>query len=90
MRWHFLEMNSRLQMYFELVKVLIGVTTIVDGDNVREFEQLVSYLEANTLPGDNIVLEVIRNGTNVELNAIMGERPPPPSSTRVANQSHFN
>jgi S1-C subfamily serine protease len=64
--------------------VIVGV----DGDNIREFEQLVSYLEANTVPGDNIVLDVIRNGTDVELNAIMGERPPP-SSTRVANQSNF-
>jgi S1-C subfamily serine protease len=60
----------------------------VDGDNIREFEQLVSYLGANTVPGDNIVLDVIRNGTDIELNAIMGERPPP-SSTRVANQSNF-
>ena len=49
--------------------VLVGV----DGDNIREFEQLVSYLEANTIPGDKIVLDVIRNGTDVELNAIMGE-----------------
>ena len=64
--------------------VIVGV----DGDNIREFEQLVSYLGANTVPGDNIVLDVIRNGTDVELNAIMGERPPP-SSTRVANQSNF-
>jgi S1-C subfamily serine protease len=64
--------------------VIVGV----DGDNIREFEQLVSYLETNTVPGDNIVLDVIRNGTGVELNAIMEERPLP-SSTRVANQSHF-
>jgi S1-C subfamily serine protease len=64
--------------------VIVGV----DGDNIREFEQLVSYLEANTVPGDNIVLDVIRNGTNVELNAIMGERPSP-ISTRVANQTQF-
>src|SRR5919106_4081295 len=64
--------------------VIVGVK----GDNIREFEQLVFYLEANTVPGDNIVLDVIRNGTDIELNAIMGERPPP-SSTRVANQSNF-
>jgi S1-C subfamily serine protease len=62
--------------------VIVGV----NGDNIREFEQLVSYLEANTVPGDNIVLDVIRNGTDVELDAIMGERPLP-SSTRVANQT---
>lgn len=64
--------------------VVVGV----DGDNIREFEQLVSYLEANTVPGDNIVLDVTRNGTNVELNAIMGERPSP-ISTHVANQTQF-
>jgi len=64
--------------------VIVGV----DGDNIREFEQLVSYLEANTVPGDNVVLDVVRNGTDVELNAIMGERPSP-SFTRVANQTEF-
>jgi S1-C subfamily serine protease len=65
--------------------VIVGV----DGDNVREFEQLVSYLEANTVPGDNVVLDVIRNGTDLELDVIMGKRPPS-SSTPVANQSHSN
>lgn len=65
--------------------VIVGV----DGDNIREFEQLVSYLEANTVPGDNIVLDVIRNGTDVELHAIMGERPPP-ASTLLANQTQFH
>jgi S1-C subfamily serine protease len=64
--------------------VIVGV----DGDNIREFEQLVSSLEANTVPGDNVVLDVVRNGTDVELNAIMGERPSP-SLTRVANQTEF-
>ena len=64
--------------------VIVGV----DGDNIREFEQLVSYLEANTVPGDNVVLDVVRNGTDVELNAIMGERPSP-SFTRIANQTEF-
>lgn len=49
----------------------------------------MSYLEANTVPGDNVVLDVIRNGTDLELDVIMGERSPP-SSTLVANQSHSN
>ena len=60
--------------------VIVGV----DGENIREFEQLISYLEANTVPGDNVVLNVIRNGTSVELNATMGDRPSP-SSIRNPN-----
>ncbi len=60
--------------------VIVGV----DGENIREFEQLISYLEANTVPGDNVVLNVIRNGTSVELNATMEDRPSP-SSIRNPN-----
>jgi S1-C subfamily serine protease len=37
----------------------------------------VSFLEGNTRPGEKVVLKVIRNGTALELDAVMGERPPP-------------
>lgn len=55
--------------------IIVGI----DGFEFKEFDQLVSYLERNTRPGDEIVLNVIRNGTEIELEAVMGERPSPSS-----------
>jgi S1-C subfamily serine protease len=53
--------------------IIIGI----NGEKITEFEQLVSFLEGNTIPGDNIVLKVLRNGRELGLNTVMGERPPP-------------
>ena len=55
--------------------IIIGI----NGDKITEFEQLVSYLEGNTAPGDTVVLKVLRNGIELELKAAMGVRPSPSS-----------
>lgn len=55
--------------------IIVGI----NGSEIREFEQLVSYLERNTRPGDEIFLNVIRNGTEIDLEAVIGERPSPSS-----------
>ena len=39
--------------------IIVGI----DGKKVTEFEQLVSFLEGNTIPGDKVMLKVLRNGT---------------------------
>jgi S1-C subfamily serine protease len=49
----------------------------LNGQRITEFEQLVSYLERNTAPGDKVVLDILRNGTELQLDVVMGERPPP-------------
>jgi S1-C subfamily serine protease len=51
------------------------VIVAVDGDKIREFEQLVSYIEGNKSPGDNIVLSVFRNGSVIDLDAVLEKRP---------------
>jgi S1-C subfamily serine protease len=53
--------------------VVVGL----NGERITEFEQLVSYLERNTAPGDKVVLKILRNGTELQLDAMMGERPSP-------------
>ena len=55
--------------------IIVGI----DGKKVTEFEQLVSFLEGNTIPGDKVMLKVLRNGTESDLDAVMGERPSPSS-----------
>lgn len=51
------------------------VIVAVDGDKIREFEQLVSYIERTKSPGDNVVLSVFRNGSVIDLDAVLEERP---------------
>ncbi len=51
------------------------VIVAVDGDKIREFEQLVSYIEGNKSPGDHVVLSVFRNGNVLDLDAVLEERP---------------
>jgi S1-C subfamily serine protease len=55
------------------------IITEINGEKITEFEQLVSFLEGKTMPGDKIVLKVLRNGTELRLNTVMGERPSPSS-----------
>jgi S1-C subfamily serine protease len=55
------------------------VIVAVDGDKIREFEQVVSYIEKNKSPGDTVLLSVYRNGNMIDLEAILGERPSPTS-----------
>ena len=52
--------------------IIIGV----DGDTIRDFDTLISYLSANTLPGDTVTLEILRNGAEmIEVPVTLGERP---------------
>ncbi|MGA3059811.1 MAG: trypsin-like peptidase domain-containing protein [Candidatus Bathyarchaeia archaeon] len=47
--------------------------TIINNDN------LASYLEENTLPGDNLVITVIRGTSQIQVTVVLGSRPPPPT-----------
>lgn len=52
--------------------VIVGV----DGNPIRDFDTLVSYLSASTLPGDTVVLQVFRNGESViDVPVTLGVRP---------------
>ncbi len=53
--------------------VIIGV----DGQTVRNFYDLVVYLERYRRPGDTITLTLIRDKTVMELQLVLGVRPPP-------------
>lgn len=63
------------------------VIVAVDGDKIREFEQLVSYIEGNKSPGDNVVLSVFRNGSVIDLDAVLEERPVNSSQHNSTQQS---
>ncbi|KON31123.1 hypothetical protein AC477_04415 [miscellaneous Crenarchaeota group-1 archaeon SG8-32-1] len=51
------------------------VITEIDGNPVRIMDDLAVYLERNTRPGDSVDLKIIREGENLDLPIILGERP---------------
>ncbi|MGB9659100.1 MAG: S1C family serine protease [Nitrososphaerales archaeon] len=53
------------------IVIAVNGTRIIDGDN------LSSYLEAKTLPGDVIILTVVRNNQFMNITLTLGIRPPP-------------
>ncbi len=47
----------------------------IDGDPVREFSDLLSYLLNKTSPGQDVVLTIQRNGETVEVTVTLSPRP---------------
>ena len=63
------------------------VIVAVDGDKIREFEQLVSFIERNKSPGDTAVLSVFRNGSIMDLETVLEERPTSSPQQNMSKQS---
>lgn len=51
------------------------IITAVNGDPVRTMDDLISYLDTKTLPGDTITLRLWRDGQIVELPVTLQPRP---------------
>jgi len=58
---------------------LVGGDIIVsiDGSRVVNYDSMSTYLERNTLPGQIIQVGIIRSGTYMVVQVVLGERPPP-------------
>jgi S1-C subfamily serine protease len=46
----------------------------VDGIEIKDFSELMSYLVLETSVGEEIVLTVIRNGDTMDIPVILGQR----------------
>jgi S1-C subfamily serine protease len=53
--------------------IIIGM----NGQTIRNNDDLASYLEANTLPGQNLALTVIRGNSQIDVSVTLGTRPQP-------------
>lgn len=53
--------------------VIIGI----DNTNVRKLSDLSLYTERNKSPGDTVTLKIIRDGKEMSVNLVLGERPQP-------------
>jgi len=49
--------------------------TAIDGIDVNDFNDLITYLLNNTSPGDIITLSVLREGSEIQLDLTLGKRP---------------
>lgn len=47
----------------------------IDGQAMNNFSDLNSYLDFNTRPGETIQLTVLRDGKQIQISLILGERP---------------
>ncbi len=52
------------------------IITAIDGLAVNDFNELISYLTANTHPGQVVTLTVVRGGDTIEVEVTLGARPP--------------
>ncbi len=51
------------------------VIIAMNGTRITNGDDLASYLEENTLPGDNLVLTVVRNNADMNVTVTLGTRP---------------
>ena len=50
----------------------------LNGTRIINNDELASYLSDKTLPGETLILTVVRDDSNIVLTVILGKRPPPP------------
>lgn len=60
-----------------IVRIGGDIVVAINGYLVDSIETLLTYLEKNTSPGDEVTLTIIRDGRQVEVTVILGVRPPP-------------
>jgi len=59
-------------------KLHVGdIIVAMDGQTIRNNDDLASYLEEHTLPGDNITLTLVRGNSQLDVTVILGTRPEP-------------
>jgi len=62
----------------EPLTALVGDGDLIvaaDGQTIRQFSELMSYLINHTRPGQGLILSVIRAGAPLDITVILGERP---------------
>jgi S1-C subfamily serine protease len=75
--WRVTEVTSGGPSYNASVQVndiIVGI----NGTTVRNGEEMSSYLEENTLPNEQAILNIRRGDETLNLTITLGKRPPPP------------
>jgi 2-alkenal reductase len=69
--------GSNRQASIDGLQVSVGgdVIVAIDGEEVRTFEQMVSYLARNTSVGQTVTLTILRDGQRQDIPLTLGARP---------------
>ncbi len=54
------------------------IITGINGTRIKNGDEMSSYLEERTLPGETIILSIFRSEQTIDKPLILGKRPPPP------------
>jgi S1-C subfamily serine protease len=61
---------------YRTVPTSVDIITAIDGKSLKSINDLISYLAANTEPGQTVSLDVLRNGTEtLQVNVVLSPRP---------------
>ena len=55
------------------------IVIAMNGTLIKNNDDLASYLEEKTLPTEHLVLTVVRDSSIVDVDVVLGTRPPPPT-----------
>lgn len=69
--------TTQIQIAGTSVTIGGDIITAINGARIRNIDDLSSYLEQNTLPGQTISVLLVRNGKTLTLQLVLGTRPPP-------------
>jgi len=69
--------NSTVNYYGIQVPSGGDVIIAINGTPVTGVDALTSYMEANVLPGQTVVLTIVRDGRVMQVPVVVGARPPP-------------
>jgi S1-C subfamily serine protease len=59
-------------------KLNVGdIIIALNNQKIRNNDDLASYLEEHTLPGDNLSITVVRGSSQTQVNVVLGTRPAP-------------
>ena len=56
------------------------IIVAINGARIRNSDDLSTYLEENTLPGQTVNLTIIRNNQTTNISVVLGTRPAPATS----------
>ncbi len=67
--------DRQVRMDGAIVRVGGDIITAVDNITVRTMDDLISYLATKTLPGQDITLQILRDGKEMTVEVTLGSRP---------------
>lgn len=66
------------------------IITAINKQNISKIDQLITFIDQHTKPGDTITLNIYRNGHYMDFKTKVMPRPSPPEATTVAQPGKTN